>query len=299
MPVRKGNHMPNETANNATPTFHVAPPFDVAYRNSATLAPVRPHSHNATEFYFTLTELPDVLTNDTVQAVPAGTLIIIPPFCVHQLYHEAGVNYERYILTVQDKWLTEVLCEGVSEFHYLEESSAPLFLFPDVAQKRELIHHFDELLSHNGRITSESLMAFFALLSDIHALKKAQKKPRTLAISASQQKVNDIISYLSDHLQENPGISDLAKHFYLHPDYLGRLFKSHMHVSLGHYITLQRISAAESLLREGKTVAEAQEILGFSSYAFFFRTFQKITGISPSKYRKLHKSQAIAALQPR
>ena len=72
-----------------------------------------------------------------------------------------------------------------------------------------------------------------------------------------------------------------------------------MHVSLGHYITLQRISAAESLLREGKTVAEAQEILGFSSYAFFFRTFQKITGISPSKYRKLHKSQAIAALQPR
>ena len=49
----------------------------------------------------------------------------------------------------------------------------------------------------------------------------------------------------------------------------------------------------------GKTVAEAQEILGFSSYAYFFRTFQKITGISPSKYRKLHKSQAIAALQPR
>ena len=55
----------------------------------------------------------------------------------------------------------------------------------------------------------------------------------------------------------------------------------------------------ERMLHCGQTVAEAQEILGFSSYAFFFRTFQKITGISPSKYRKLHKSQAIAALQPR
>ena len=272
---------------NETPLFHVGPPFDVAYRNSATLTPVGPHSHNATEFYFTLTELPDVLINDTVQAVPAGTLIIIPPFCVHQLYHEAGVNYERYILTVQDKWLTEVLCEGASEFSYLEENSSPLFLFPDVAQKRELIHHFDELLSYNGRISPESLMAFFALLSDMHALKKKQKKPRALPISASQQKVNDIIAYLTEHLQDNLSLANLAEHFYLNPDYLGRLFKSHMHVSLGHYITLQRISVAESLLREGKTVAEVQETLGFSSYAYFFRTFQKVTGISPSKYRKL------------
>ncbi|MCR4895841.1 MAG: AraC family transcriptional regulator [Lachnospiraceae bacterium] len=270
-----------------TPLYHIGQPFDAAYRNSATPFPVGPHSHNATEFYLTLTDLPDVLLGDTVRAVPAGTLIVIPPFCVHQLYHEAGASYERYILTVQDKWLSLSLGEGFADFSYLEESSAPCFLFPDLEQKRELIRHFDELLSFEGRLSPDSLVAFFTLLSDIHSLKKMQKKPHSLPVSASQQKVNDIIAYLNEHLRENLTISDLAAHFYLNPDYLGRLFKRHMHVPLGHYITLQRINAAEALLREGKTVSEVQELLGYSSYAYFFRTFEKVTGISPSKYRKL------------
>ena len=86
-------------------------------------------------------------------------------------------------------------------------------------------------------------------------------------------------------MQDNLTISDLASHFYLNPDYLARLFKSHMHVSLGHYLTLQKISAAEELLRKGQSVAQVQEALNYSSYAYFFKTFQKITGISPSQYR--------------
>lgn len=282
--------MPPKALNtDRTLIFHVTPPFDMVYHNSSTKTPVGPHSHNAAEIYMTLTDLPDVLLNDTILAVPAGTLIIIPPFCVHQLYHEAGVKYERYILTIHDKWLLNVLCEGASEFTYLVENSKPLLLFPDANQKKELTRHFDELLSfRDNRTCPDSMMTFFCLLSDIHNLKNKQKTPHSLPISASQKKVNDIIAYLSEHITENLSIPELAAHFYLNPDYLARLFKSHMHVSLGHYITLQRINAAETLLRDGKTVSEVQECLGYSSYAYFFKTFQKITGISPSKYRKDH-----------
>ncbi|WP_051216848.1 AraC family transcriptional regulator [Butyrivibrio fibrisolvens] len=280
--------MSSENENNQTLMFHVGPPFDMAYHNNVTNYPVGPHSHNATELYFTLTDLPDVLLGDTIIAVPAGTLIIIPPFCVHQLYHEAGEQYERYILTIHDKWLDNVLCEGASAFSYIKEDSMPLLLFPDVEQKRGLIRHFDELLSFmDNRTSPDSMVAFFSLLSDIHSLKMKTKKPHSMKVSASQKKVNDIISYLSEHLSENLTISDLAAQFYLNPDYLARLFKRHMHVSLGHYIMLQRISAAQALLREGKTVREVQEYLGFSSYAYFFRTFQKVTGISPSNYRRI------------
>ncbi len=202
--------MANDKISAESPLYHIGQPIDVAYRKSATLTPVGPHSHNATEFYLTLTDLPDVLLGDTVRAVPAGTLIVIPPFCVHQLYHAAGVDFERYILTVQDKWLSRTLWEGFADFSYLEENSEPCFLFPDIEQKRELIRHFDELLSFEGHFSPDYLVAFFTLLSDIHFLKQMQKKPRSLPVSASQQKVNDIIAYLSEHLQENLTISDLA-----------------------------------------------------------------------------------------
>lgn len=68
------------------PYFAVDIPFDVVYRKSRTSSPVKPHTHNALEIYFTLTDLPDVLLNDTVTSVPSGSLVIIPPHCVHQLF---------------------------------------------------------------------------------------------------------------------------------------------------------------------------------------------------------------------
>ena len=88
-------HGANNVKSAGISMFPVAPPFDVAYRNEKAPYPVGPHSHNAAELYFTLTDLPDVLINDTVSAVPAGTLLILPasydalPCRVH-LHHRYG-----------------------------------------------------------------------------------------------------------------------------------------------------------------------------------------------------------------
>ncbi len=272
--------------------FPVAPPFDVVYRNAVAPSPVGPHSHNAVEIYLTLTDLPDVLLNYTVSAVPAGTLLIIPSFCIHQLYHETGTPYERYILSINSDWIKSVFCEGASEFSYMSDSSAPLLIFPDKKQKDRLIRLFNEMLIFTSKNTPETMSAFFQLLSAIHniAAEVAPKHQTDLPISPTQKKVNDMISFLHEHLHESINISDIASHFYLNPDYLARLFKSHMHISIGRYITLQKMDAAETLLREGKSVAETQETLGYSSYAYFFKTFRKITGISPSRYRSLYHS---------
>ncbi len=93
-----------------------------------------------------------------------------------------------------------------------------------------------------------------------------------------------MIAFIRDHIRENPSVGDLADHFHLHPDYLSRLFKQHAHTSVGNYITLQRINVAQQLLREGHTVTQVQEELGYSSYSYFFKTFKKITGISPAHF---------------
>ena len=275
--------------------FPVAPPFDVAYKNEMVISAVGPHTHNAAELYFTLTDLPDVLLNDKVSAVPAGTLLIIPAFTIHQLYHENGVFYERYILTINSQWIKDVFCNGKEdseEYSYLVNNSEPVLLFPNENLKKEFINHFQELITFKKRNTPQAMIAFFQFFSEIHkeAIKLTPKNQKSLPVSASQKKVNEMISYINAHIQENLGLSDLASQFYLNQDYLARLFKSHMHISIGHYIILQKISRAETLLREGKTVTEVQEELGYSSYAYFFKTFQKITGISPSKYRKNNSS---------
>lgn len=268
-------------------TFPVAAPFDIAYKHSQTATPVGPHSHNAVELYFTLSDLPDVLLNDTVSAVPAGTLIIIPPFCVHQLYHGVGIMYERYILSINIQWLDAVFCDKTDALSYLKRSNTPLLLTPDVTGKEEFLRRLNNLLSFPKVTAPEAMASFFDLLSLLNQMvdRLSPESNQVFPISSTQKSINEMIAYIQEHICENLTVTDLAKHFFLHPDYLSRLFKRHAHTSVSHYITLQKIATAQSLLREGYTVTQVQEKLGYSSYAYFFKTFQKNAGISPSRYR--------------
>ena len=270
-----------------TLTFPVAAPFDMAYKNDSPAYPVGPHSHNAVELYLTLSDLPDVLLNDTVSAVPAGTMIIIPPFCVHQLYHIAGTYYERYILSINSNWLDAVFCEQEDALSYLKRSTSPLLLTLDAPGKEELIAKMTTLLAFSKVTAPDAMACFFDLLAALNEMvgRLSPESNQFFPISSTQKSINEMIAYIQEHIHENITVTDLAKHFYLHPDYLSRLFKSHAHISVSHYITLQKISSAQSLLREGYTVTQVQEKLGYSSYAYFFKAFKKNTGISPSKYR--------------
>ncbi len=267
------------------PLIAVSPPYEMAYRNEVSPNPAEPHSHNATELYYTLTDLPDVLLNDTISMIPAGTLIIIPTFCIHQLYHENHVVYERYILSIHTGWLNSVFCDMPTVFSRLKEPE-PLFYSPAGDEKEALLDHFGRLLRYEDKLTPESLCTLFDFLGFLGTIMRSfePESEFNLPVSDSQKKINGILAYIQEHLHEQIKVEEIASCFYLNPDYLSRLFKKHMHIPISRYIMMQRISAAESLLRSGHSVNQVQEELGFSSYAHFFKTFQKFTGVSPSRY---------------
>ena len=83
------------------PYFTIDAPYELAYRNNGTSSPARPHTHNALEIYLTMSDLPDVLLDDTVSSVSKGSLIIIPPHHVHQLFNQKLTIYERYVLNIK------------------------------------------------------------------------------------------------------------------------------------------------------------------------------------------------------
>lgn len=280
-----GRHI---TKDKAAPLFSVSPPYEMAYRNEVSPNPAEPHSHNATELYYTLTDLPDVLLNDSISMIPAGTLIIIPTFCIHQLYHENRVVYERYILSIHTTWLNTVFCDMPTVFSRLEQPT-PLFYSPAGNEKQTLLDHFHRLLKYEDKLTPESLSSLFDFLAFLGTIIRSfePESEFRLPTSESQKKINDILAYIHEHLRDHITVEEIASHFYLNPDYLSRLFKKHMHIPISRYIMMQRISTAESLLRSGHSVNQVQEELGFSSYAYFFKTFQKFTGVSPSRYSKL------------
>lgn len=277
-----------QNTNSQIPYYAVDDPFDIVYRNSSSSHIVLPHIHNALEIYFSLTDLPDVLLNDAVSSVPKGSLIVIPPYNAHQLFNQRLTVYERYIVSINSDWLQVVFRNHPELMEYADRNASPLILPLSESNQALLTNSLQFFLTAPKEFTLEYYAAFFQLLKIIDSMITKNLRPERFQphISKSQELVNEIITYINLHLTEEITLDCIADHFFMNKDYLGRLFKKHTQATIGHYIALQRVSMAQLLLTEGHSVTQVQEALGFSSYTYFFKFFKKMTGISPSHYRK-------------
>lgn len=271
------------------PYFTIDAPYELAYRNNGTSSPARPHTHNALEIYLTMSDLPDVLLDDTVSSVSKGSLIIIPPHHVHQLFNQKLTIYERYVLNINSDWLYTVLGAGSGLMPYADPAFSPAILRLSPTGLTGLCSQLDHYLQLHPQPSLSAYADFFSLPSILdsriqHGLQASSTGQRS--ISQSQKNINEVMAFINRHLTEPLTLESIAAEFYLNKDYLGRLFKEHTHATIGHYISVQRANLAQTMLAEGRTVTEVQELLGFSSYAYFFKFFKKMTGISPSQYRK-------------
>ena len=89
-------------------------------------------------------------------------------------------------------------------------------------------------------------------------------------------------TYLSD-----VSLGDLAEKYGISISYLSRLLKEELGLSFSEYLASRRMQKAKELLKdETLSVESIAESVGYHDYFYFTRVFKKITGITPSKYRK-------------
>ena len=100
--------------------------------------------------------------------------------------------------------------------------------------------------------------------------------------------VKQVKDYIEDHFRD-PELdrTQIAEYVHISTDYLSYLFHKETGGVLSSYIAEQRIAAAkELLLSTDLTLEEVGERCGFSNSTYFHRQFKKITGNTPSTYRK-------------
>ena len=99
-------------------------------------------------------------------------------------------------------------------------------------------------------------------------------------------------AYIDEHLSEDISMSDLAKHAYLSPNYLGKIFYEKLGMSVSEYINMRRIERACELIRSGNAkIYEIAEMVGIRDPNYFSSLFKKIVGIAPKEYKSLVGAQ--------
>ncbi len=99
--------------------------------------------------------------------------------------------------------------------------------------------------------------------------------------------VFNLISYIDIHFLQIRSVQELAEEFGYDYQYMTKLFKKALGVTIGEYIKTKKLDYGKLLLtRHHRSVAETAEILGYSLPNNFTRAFQAKFGESPRAFRQ-------------
>ena len=95
------------------------------------------------------------------------------------------------------------------------------------------------------------------------------------------------VDYIYSHIKERITIQVLADHTGLSTNYLSRIFKQNLGVSVSDYIREQKIEKATHLLRySNKSIVDIANYLHFLHQSHFIQTFERtLPGSLQKKYR--------------
>jgi YesN/AraC family two-component response regulator len=120
------------------------------------------------------------------------------------------------------------------------------------------------------------------LLLDLLSINTQGKKmPRNVVM------IEKVSSYITDHMDQRITIDGLSRKFGISSTKLRKDFKQLKGISPGSYMIRKRIETSfRYLVNPDISIGEIAEMLGYNNVYDFSNQFKKLTGHSPSRYRK-------------
>lgn len=173
---------------------------------------------------------------------------------------------------------------------------------------RELSHWLAKIASISGTLDETALLANLSLLKQIENQDSAEQLYEwinEIAISFYKTafKLHDLqhgdalaraIRYMHQKYDTDISMESVSEIADLSYSYFSRVFKKEVGVNFNDYLNQIRIEKSKKLLDKGEmSLLDIAQKCGFKDQSYYSKSFKKITGISPGKYRsrtKYHKN---------
>lgn len=235
---------------------------------------ISPHIHEYSEFAFSKERETCIYVDKKRYMVPVNHLIYIRPNQVHEYSEETSSVLCCSVFSNDFNPLFSTLTFG-------SELENPVIDFSD---------HLDLLKEYENTDPCDimKVCGLINLICDV-VLKKGNWIS-TKKTERRQQGLRQIVDYISIHFREDIRLVDLAKKLGYHEKYLSSTLHSLTGMNFREFLATHRVNYAKKLLTNCTcnhlSISEIAMECGYSSIYTFNRMFLKLTGVTPSKFKK-------------
>lgn len=131
------------------------------------------------------------------------------------------------------------------------------------------------------QMISTYICQLFLSVAENNTLSKVQRSP-------SADIFNAAVRFMHNNINIPLGVSDIAAGCNTSVSNLKRIFDKYAGMPIHRYFLTLRINRATALLKQGLSVKETSDLLGFSSQCCFSNVYKREMNISPSQVRGSH-----------
>lgn len=148
----------------------------------------------------------------------------------------------------------------------------------------ELLLHFQDTLREIDHTTDIAYVRLSGAVSSIFT--KLMVFAHSAPPTAQEASVQSAMDFIMSHFSQPFCMNALAKELNLSKFYLIKLFDKHTGMTPYRYLLLYRVNEAKKLLRAtDHKLRDIAQLVGFADVSNFSRTFAKLTGMTPARYR--------------
>ena len=204
-----------------------------------------------------------------------GTMYLMSPIDVHRTIVK-DKNHPISFINIS-------FTENLLDLSLIQKLNCPYYIDSCDEKMKTLIN-----LIYNSENEAETQHLLNIIL---HNLISEKNKLFTANESVLNANIIKCIRYIGENYNSNITLTSAANYLHIAPAYLSSLFSKSCRCTFKEYLTQQRISHAKDLLLStDKTVGEICFACGFSNLSNFFRCFKEQEKITPTEYRKNHKT---------
>jgi AraC family transcriptional regulator len=214
-------------------------------------------------------------------AVVGGDIVITPANIGHQAAWEEEGDF--IILGIEPQFFSLAISEAVQleEVELISHFATP---DPLVYQIAIALKNILENNPTGSRLYAETMVTALSMHLMQHYSTRQPKKQQ-YNNGLSRRKLQQVIDYIKEHLNEDLSLTELAKLVQMSPHYFSQSFKQSTGITPHQFVICCRVERAKELIMQGQfTIVEVAFLVGFANQSHLNRHFKKLLGLTPKQF---------------